>query len=274
MSEVKGSSFQERQAAAARAKEALLAKFKSRPAPDDPEVMEREAKRRVIAEARATREAQRAAAKAEADAAARARKQAEEEARQLDLAREAERLEREKVEEAERKLELEAQKKLERDARYAARKNAQSSAQAGNSALSLIQGGSTPERRERTCCGGHCSGRRPVVFQHPENVFLRPGCAEEKALALRAPFGSQVFQVAFCFDAFRRNRHSQTGAERQNSSDNGLRVGFAADLMNERAIDLDFVEREAPQVAQRGIAGAEIVHGDANAERPQGVESR
>jgi hypothetical protein len=122
MSDVKGSSYQERQAAAARAREALLAKFKSRPGPDDPAVIERETQRRAIAEARARRDEVRAAAKAVADAAELERKQVEEEARQANLKLEAERLEREKVEEAALKIELEAQKKAERDARYAARK--------------------------------------------------------------------------------------------------------------------------------------------------------
>ena len=36
--------------------------------------------------------------------------------------------------------------------------------------------------------------------------------------------------------------------------------------LDERAVDLDLVEREGPQVGERRIAGAEIVHGDAHAE--------
>jgi len=43
-----------------------------------------------------------------------------------------------------------------------------------------------------------------------------------------------------------------------------FRVTFL-DIADEAAVDLDLVERELPQVAQAGIASAEIVHGDADA---------
>ena len=42
--------------------------------------------------------------------------------------------------------------------------------------------------------------------------------------------------------------------------------------LDEAAVDLQFVEREALQIAQRRIAGAEIVEGDADAERAQRME--
>ncbi len=45
-------------------------------------------------------------------------------------------------------------------------------------------------------------------------------------------------------------------------------VYLRTELARERAIDLDLVEREAAQIAERGIAGAEIVHRDADAELP------
>ena len=35
---------------------------------------------------------------------------------------------------------------------------------------------------------------------------------------------------------------------------------------NERAVDLEHVDREALEVRQRGVAGAEIVHGELDAE--------
>ena len=47
-----------------------------------------------------------------------------------------------------------------------------------------------------------------------------------------------------------------------------------AEFANEGLVDLDAVEREAPQIAQRGIAGAEIIHGDADAERVQLMQCR
>ncbi|QCK86866.1 hypothetical protein E8L99_14430 [Phreatobacter aquaticus] len=89
--------FADRRAKAEEAKKALLEKFRSRPGPDHPETLKREAERRAIAEARAAREAEREAkrraeleviaaeeaARAEAEKvrlAAEAAKRAEEEA--------------------------------------------------------------------------------------------------------------------------------------------------------------------------------------------------
>ena len=125
MSFLNANSFLDRQAAAAKARKAMAEKFNSRPKydPNDPAVLEREAKRKAILEARELREVERQKRKAEAEAAEKARLAAEEVARQEALRLEA--LARE-AEEAARRAEserLEYEKKLERDARYAARKD-------------------------------------------------------------------------------------------------------------------------------------------------------
>ncbi len=124
MTLMNGNSFADRQAAAAKARKEMAEKFlaNSKYDPADPAVIEREARRKEILEARKVRDAERARRKAEREAAEAARRAAEEAARQEQLrlealAREAE-LQRQR-EEAER---LEYEKKLERDARYAARK--------------------------------------------------------------------------------------------------------------------------------------------------------
>ena len=41
------------------------------------------------------------------------------------------------------------------------------------------------------------------------------------------------------------------------------------ELVDERAVDLDLVERKHAQIAERRIAGAEIVENDGNAHQPQ-----
>jgi hypothetical protein len=125
MSFLNANSFLDRQAAAAKARKEMAEKFLSRPKydPNDPAVLEREAKRREILEARARREEERQRRKAEAEAAEAARRAVDEAARQETLRLEA--LARE-VEEATGRAELERleyEKKLERDARYAARKD-------------------------------------------------------------------------------------------------------------------------------------------------------
>ena len=124
MSFLNGNRFTDRQAAAAKARKEMAEKFlaNSKYDPEDPAVVEREAKRKEILEARKVRDAERAKRKAEEEAAQAARRAAEEAARQEQLrlealAREAE-LERQR-QEADR---LEYERKLERDARYAARK--------------------------------------------------------------------------------------------------------------------------------------------------------
>ena len=124
MSFLNGTRFTDRQAAAANARKAMAEKFRanSKYDPADPAVIEREAKRKAILEARVVRDAERAKRKAEEATAEAARRAAEEAARHEQsrleaLAREAE---------AQRKRELDEQveyeRKLERDARYAARK--------------------------------------------------------------------------------------------------------------------------------------------------------
>ncbi len=124
MSFLNGNSFADRQAAAAKARKSMAEKFlaKTKHDPNDPAVIEREAKRKAILEARAVREVERAKRRAEEAAAAAARKAVEEAARQEQqrleaLAREAE---AQRLREEQEKVEFE--KKLERDARYAARK--------------------------------------------------------------------------------------------------------------------------------------------------------
>jgi len=107
--------FGDRLKTAALAKQAHVARFRARPAADDPAVLEQRAARQAVAAAREQRLAERAAEKraeelriiAE-DAAREAAAKAAREARQL--------------REANEQAELEAQRKAERDARYAARK--------------------------------------------------------------------------------------------------------------------------------------------------------
>ena len=106
-----GSNFNDRREAAAKAKQALLAKFQARPPADDPAVLERQAALKAIADAREARRAERATARAAEEARIAAAKAAEIAAQQ---AAEAERQARELAERL--------AQKAARDARYAKRK--------------------------------------------------------------------------------------------------------------------------------------------------------
>ncbi len=124
MSFMNGNSFADRQAAAAKARKEMAEKFlaNSKYDPADPAVVEREAKRKAILEARQARDVERAKRKAEADAAEAARRAAEEVTRQERLRLEALAREAESQRQRDEAERLEYEKKLERDARYAARK--------------------------------------------------------------------------------------------------------------------------------------------------------
>lgn len=103
--------FNERLDTAAKAKRALLEKFKAQPALDDPAVLERQAALKAASDAREARHAERKVARdvaAAALAAEQSAKAAEEAARAIEHAT---RIEAEK-----------AARKAARDARYAARK--------------------------------------------------------------------------------------------------------------------------------------------------------
>jgi uncharacterized protein YfiM (DUF2279 family) len=107
--------FGERLSTARNAKQAMVAKFRQQPGPDDPAVAERRAARAAMSAARdariAERKAQRLAenARIAAEREALAVEQAEQEARTA-------------AEKLENDVRLEAGRKATRDARYAARK--------------------------------------------------------------------------------------------------------------------------------------------------------
>src|SRR4051812_48490938 len=52
------------------------------------------------------------------------------------------------------------------------------------------------------------------------------------------------------------------------------RLRVAAEIHDKGPVDLDLVEREGLQIAQRRVAAAEIVHRDTNAERLQPTQQR
>jgi hypothetical protein len=121
----KDQSFSDRQASAAKAKQAMLEKFRAKPGPDDPATIERQKARQAIIVAREERERERERARIQREkelAAQRAREAAEAAQRAKE---EEERKVQEAKEAAERALQVELQKKAERDARYLARKERQ-----------------------------------------------------------------------------------------------------------------------------------------------------
>ena len=86
--------------------------------------------------------------------------------------------------------------------------------------------------------------------------------AEGKALGVLAIELLQPLDLIHRLDAFGDHVEAQLGSERDDGTDDRhLRMRHAAIVghLHERGGDLDGVEREAVQVAERGMTGAEIV---------------
>lgn len=115
MNQPKDNRFSDRLETAAKAREAMLARYRARPSADDPDVIARQAERQAVIRARGERNKEREAERLVAEA----RRVAEVKAQREFEAAEVLRLAAEKVA---RQAALAAEQKEARDARFAARK--------------------------------------------------------------------------------------------------------------------------------------------------------
>src|SRR3954463_6138578 len=83
---------------------------------------------------------------------------------------------------------------------------------------------------------------------------------------------AQLHQLRGLLHALRGGLDIERVGELGDRPDDRARPLAGEEIMDEAAVDLQFVEREALQITERGIAGAEIVERDADAERAQRVE--
>ena len=90
--------------------------------------------------------------------------------------------------------------------------------------------------------------------------------AEKITLRLRAPLSADDRELSICLNAFRGGRHSEATSQRNDRLDDSQSVFARFAILNERSIYLDFVEGKAAKIAQRRIAGAEIVQCDSYSE--------
>jgi len=111
----KANQLVDRLEAASKARQAIVARFRARPAADDPVVLARQSARRAIVQAREVRANEREMARLAAEAQREAEALAGRERDAAELARQA-------AEKAERQAALAAEQKAARDARFAARK--------------------------------------------------------------------------------------------------------------------------------------------------------
>src|SRR5262245_38446009 len=96
---------------------------------------------------------------------------------------------------------------------------------------------------------------------------MRSRASEQIALRFIAALAPEQGELSVGLDALGEDRDVEALAERQHRADDrlGLRVGL--DLVHEQAVELDLVEGERAQRIERGVAGAEIVERDGDAER-------
>src|SRR6202043_3492500 len=102
----------------------------------------------------------------------------------------------------------------------------------------------------------------------------RKGPADEIALYRVAALIGEEAQLLLGFDALGDDRHLEAVAKADHGPDDRRRLRIAPEIDDESAVDLDLVERKRLQIAQRGIAAAEVVHGNAHAERLQPPQQR
>src|SRR6202043_1331549 len=102
----------------------------------------------------------------------------------------------------------------------------------------------------------------------------RKGPADEIALYRVAALIGEEAQLLLGFDALGDDRHLEAVAEADHRANDRRRLRIAPEIDDESAVDLDLVEWKRLQIAQRGISAAEIVHGNAHAERLQPPQQR
>jgi len=76
----------------------------------------------------------------------------------------------------------------------------------------------------------------------------------------------QVVELLLRLHAFRDRSELELLRQRHHGADERGVGAVGADIAHERLVDLELVHREAVQIRERGVAGAEVVHRDAHAE--------
>src|SRR4029079_9644158 len=85
---------------------------------------------------------------------------------------------------------------------------------------------------------------------------------ETVALAQSASQRGEGVHLFGAFDALRDRLELQRVREADDGGDQAAASRFLAQPAEERALDLEYVDREAVEVAEGGLAGAEIVDGE------------
>ena len=93
---------------------------------------------------------------------------------------------------------------------------------------------------------------------------------EEQSLTFVAVQGGEGSELMARLDALGDHGHPERVGHRRHGGDDLAVAGAPADLIHETAVDLQDVRVQPLQISERGIAGPEIVQGDAYPNRRQG----
>jgi hypothetical protein len=94
--------------------------------------------------------------------------------------------------------------------------------------------------------------------------FHRP--SEVETLGAVATHPDQALGLGFGLDAFGNGRGLQAVGELDDAAGKRLGSDVVGDLVDEALVNLDDLDREAPEVAERGVAGSEVVDRQRNPE--------
>jgi len=95
------------------------------------------------------------------------------------------------------------------------------------------------------------------------------GPTEVVALRFVAALGPEECELVARFHAFGAHVQAQAVRHPDDGPDDRCVVRLDEDLAHERLVDLEAVEREAPQIAERRVARAEVVDGEPHARAVQ-----
>ena len=114
-----------------------------------------------------------------------------------------------------------------------------------------------------------------VLAGQPDDELLgRYGAAEQVALGLIAAVAAEQLLGIRALHAFGHGAQAEAAAElHERAHDDGVLV-VHGHRHHERLVELQLADGQAPEVGQRGVPGAEVVHGQPHAEGPQAVEHR
>ena len=90
---------------------------------------------------------------------------------------------------------------------------------------------------------------------------------EEQPLTFVAAQAGQGSELMARFDALADHGHPECVGHRRHGGDDLAVAGTPADVLNEAAVDFQDVRVQSLKINERGIAGPEVIKGNAHADR-------